>query len=57
MLIRFFNEYHLLSEIGNFNAEEELSKMITNYYIKTVKLVFQLLGLSKLQVIIFLKMI
>ncbi len=34
MIIRFFNEYRLLSEIGSFNAEEELSKMITNYYIK-----------------------
>lgn len=34
MLIRFFNTYPLLSKIGNFNVEEELSKMITKYYVK-----------------------
>lgn len=34
MISHFLNEYNLLAELGCFNVESELSKMITNYYIK-----------------------
>lgn len=48
MIIHFFNEYHLLSEIGNFNAEEELSKMITNYYIKNGQISFPIVRFKRI---------